>query len=651
VPTTLAGLTHKLDELQDKASDRGKRGHGLQKRPDDCPVRLRLLKLPTDCLQVDLRRRLGFRTKRLVSLDAVLDLREQDKDVALCSVGRLGHVSGLADGDVVPLSTNEDELRGLLSILSDDPSRSTLLDIEPPIASERDRSRSAHHLHPVDEALVVKMLGGVEDPLVGNVIVEIRSDLVEIDVLARTITARARQRRGHGGEAGYGYRWKGRRGSPGDGIRVVVPEEAEVVRRIFFEYISGASSGSIAAGLHRDGTPSPSGTGWGPSHLSKLLRNRLYAGMIGEYRGLHDPIVSTEIWEAARRLRESRQTNRSGAGRRPSGSHLPTRGILRCTCGGSMVPRTYKRRPSLPEGGVVRLLEAGVYYGKDACPQPSLRRDEIDSAVLTFFENVGLDLEATREQFERDHQGRLAEARALRERAESDLIGVQARLDRLEADYFSGELSAGSYERLLAKTEDDHRAQEEEVARLTGREGEVMADLALAAATDETLEYLARIRAAVAGQITGAEEIDSLRAALSTLFEGFSLHRLDEASGLVWPELETGDYFLEPKLRAEVVLRPFTVIPDSDFVRADHPDGLPPEEAERLGITGPLAFELRRASLSPQRDFASGATSRYCRTNWAISAKTGPATTPPQIAPRGSSTVTRTTARGRLAGA
>ena len=49
---------------------------------------------------------------------------------------------------------------------------------------------------------------------------------------------------------------------------------------------------------------------------------------------------------------------------------------------------------------------------------------------------------------------------------------------------------------------------------------------------------------------------------------------------------------------------------------------------------------------------ASGGTPpfRYCRSNFAICAKAGAATTPPQIAPFGSSTETRITRRGREAG-
>ena len=47
---------------------------------------------------------------------------------------------------------------------------------------------------------------------------------------------------------------------------------------------------------------------------------------------------------------------------------------------------------------------------------------------------------------------------------------------------------------------------------------------------------------------------------------------------------------------------------------------------------------------------SSGGTPRYCRSNFAIAANAGAATTPPKIEPRGSSTLTRTTRRGCEAG-
>jgi hypothetical protein len=57
-----------------------------------------------------------------------------------------------------------------------------------------------------------------------------------------------------------------------------------------------------------------------------------------------------------------------------------------------------------------------------------------------------------------------------------------------------------------------------------------------------------------------------------------------------------------------------------------------------------------RGPLRGRDAYASGGISRYWRAKRAISWNAGAATTPPQIAPRGSSTVTRTTSFGALAG-
>jgi DNA invertase Pin-like site-specific DNA recombinase len=46
------------------------------------------------------------------------------------------------------------------------------------------------------------------------------------------------------------------------GTLTIVPEQADIVRRIFAEYIGGAGSNKIANGLNADGIPSPTGAAW-----------------------------------------------------------------------------------------------------------------------------------------------------------------------------------------------------------------------------------------------------------------------------------------------------------------------------------------------------------------------------------------------------
>ncbi len=60
---------------------------------------------------------------------------------------------------------------------------------------------------------------------------------------------------------------------------VIVPEEAEVIKRIYYEYLQGKSTAAIAQGLEKDGIKTGAGkTRWWSSTVSKILRNEKYMG-------------------------------------------------------------------------------------------------------------------------------------------------------------------------------------------------------------------------------------------------------------------------------------------------------------------------------------------------------------------------------------
>ena len=64
-----------------------------------------------------------------------------------------------------------------------------------------------------------------------------------------------------------------------DGNLVIDPEQAEVVKRIFREYLQGFSMDKIAAGLEADGILTGAGkTKWWTSTINKILRNEKYIG-------------------------------------------------------------------------------------------------------------------------------------------------------------------------------------------------------------------------------------------------------------------------------------------------------------------------------------------------------------------------------------
>ena len=113
-----------------------------------------------------------------------------------------------------------------------------------------------------------------------------------------------------------------------DGKLATNSEEAQVVCWIFEQYLAGNSLGKIAAGLERQGIPSPTGKPrWNREAIDKLLSNEKYTGRVllqktvstGAvqiendglmnrylYTDTHEAIISDEILMAVQREKLSR---------------------------------------------------------------------------------------------------------------------------------------------------------------------------------------------------------------------------------------------------------------------------------------------------------------------------------------------------------
>lgn len=64
-----------------------------------------------------------------------------------------------------------------------------------------------------------------------------------------------------------------------DGLPEIVPEEAEIVRRIYREFLQGKSTNAIAAMLTEEGVPTPGKrTVWQKATVESILRNEKYKG-------------------------------------------------------------------------------------------------------------------------------------------------------------------------------------------------------------------------------------------------------------------------------------------------------------------------------------------------------------------------------------
>ena len=64
-----------------------------------------------------------------------------------------------------------------------------------------------------------------------------------------------------------------------DGLPQIVPEEAEIIRRIYSMFILGSTPCSIAKQLTGEGIPTPSGKSkWSPTTIESILSNEKYKG-------------------------------------------------------------------------------------------------------------------------------------------------------------------------------------------------------------------------------------------------------------------------------------------------------------------------------------------------------------------------------------
>ena len=144
-----------------------------------------------------------------------------------------------------------------------------------------------------------------------------------------------------------------------EGHLIVNPEEAEVIKRIFREYLEGASCLKIAKGLERDGIRTSRGNPrWHDSTIRKILENEKYMGdallqktytidFLNKKRGKnngnlpqyyieddHEPIVSKDIYLKVQEEMARRSSERNGTRKGFSANHAFSQIVVCEHCSG-----------------------------------------------------------------------------------------------------------------------------------------------------------------------------------------------------------------------------------------------------------------------------------------------------------------------------
>ena len=160
-----------------------------------------------------------------------------------------------------------------------------------------------------------------------------------------------------------------------DGRRVIDPEGAEIVRKIFREYLEGRTMSEIAAGLKN--IPTKRGRVFTVGSVSKILRNRNY---IGEYKwmdivipGGMPAIIDDQTFERVQlKLAAQKRNHRSGA------TYMLTGKVFCGHCGSTMVGTS----------GTGRHGDVHYYYAclrrrqRKGCKKESVRKEWLEKEVV-----------------------------------------------------------------------------------------------------------------------------------------------------------------------------------------------------------------------------------------------------------------------------
>ena len=183
-----------------------------------------------------------------------------------------------------------------------------------------------------------------------------------------------------------------------DGQYYIIPEEAEIVRRIYREYLDGFGPNRIAEGLNEDGIPtSMNGSIWHPQTISKMLRNYSYTGNLllqttfrenhitkriikntGQRprylaEETHEAIIPMEQWQAVQAEIERRSKLHTITP--PAKTTFFYTGLIQCAkCG-----KNYRRKTTVTR--VVWICATFNTRGKKYCASKQIPESTLDALV------------------------------------------------------------------------------------------------------------------------------------------------------------------------------------------------------------------------------------------------------------------------------
>ncbi len=270
--------------------------------------------------------------------------------------------------------------------------------------------------------------------------------------------------------ASYGYDRE-----PGKKIQTINEEEAKIVREIFDKFVNqNMSLNSIVRLLNLRKIPSKEGNLWDRKNLKNVLTNASYVGKVRhfiddeeryvELEGLHEPIISEELFEQAARLAEK---NKATSSTKKPVEHNYYLGFLYCTkCGGKL--STHNRKTKLKDGSFkyhcsYRCQNNVLNGGCGMCGD--INHKKVETAFLAYIDRIA-DLSVTNEVELESPDTVHQKSDELIQRYTHKLQNLEKRHREIMDSYCDGGIDFESYRHMKNKLDSDKELIHAELAKL-----------------------------------------------------------------------------------------------------------------------------------------------------------------------------------------
>ncbi len=236
-----------------------------------------------------------------------------------------------------------------------------------------------------------------------------------------------------------------------DGKLVILPEEAETVKRIYREYLQGASLAQIGKGLEVDDILTGAGKGkWRPETIKKMLQNEKYMGdallaktytvdfltkkrvknngIVPQYyvEDNHEPIIPKDLYMQVQEEMVRRANLNSGNKKRIYSSKYALSGIVYCgNCGDIYRRIAWNNRG---KHSIVWRCVTRLDNGPGECDAPTILETDLQNAVVKAINHVLGDRDRMLKVLQENIET------VLQQEAETALGSIDAKLESLQKE-------------------------------------------------------------------------------------------------------------------------------------------------------------------------------------------------------------------------